>query len=419
MPGGVSSPVRAFRGVGGEPVFIRGAQGAWLEGGRRAPLRRLHRRLRADDPRPRPSRRGGGDPRRRGARAELRRAHRRRGRARRAHHRRSAFGRDGAPGLDRHRGHHVGAATGARGDRPRPRRQVRGLLPRRRRRLPGRRRLGRRDSRRAVVTGRAGGGDRRTRCSRRTTISTASKRSSATAGATIAAVIVEPIAGNMGVVPPASGFLAGLRELCTRHGALLVFDEVMTGFRVAWGGAQSLFGIEPDLTCLAKVIGGGLPVAAYAGRRELMRRIAPAGDVYQAGTLSGNPIAVAAGAATLDVLADGDGQALSRSRGGRRSPGARYRAAARRATGSPAWCTGRGRCSPFFLTAGPVQLAARRRRLGSRRLGAALPLAARAWRPPAALALRDAVRVDRARRRRDRRHPARVRRSAGGAGRRL
>ncbi|HVR28592.1 MAG TPA: glutamate-1-semialdehyde 2,1-aminomutase [Thermoanaerobaculia bacterium] len=127
----------------------------------------------------------------------------------------------------------------------------------------------------------------------------------------IAAVMVEPIAGNMGLILPVEGFLAGLRTLCTRHGALLVFDEVMTGFRVGWRGAQGLLGIEPDLTCLAKVIGGGLPIGAYAGPRDLMRRVAPAGDVYQAGTLSGNPIAVAAGAATLDILAARDGRAYA------------------------------------------------------------------------------------------------------------
>jgi glutamate-1-semialdehyde 2,1-aminomutase len=118
----------------------------------------------------------------------------------------------------------------------------------------------------------------------------------------IAAVIVEPIAGNMNLVPPVPGFLEGLRALCTRHGALLIFDEVMTGFRVAWGGAQTFLGIEPDLTTLGKVIGGGLPLAAYCGPADLMRRIAPAGPVYQAGTLSGNPLAVAAGRAALDEL---------------------------------------------------------------------------------------------------------------------
>ncbi len=119
----------------------------------------------------------------------------------------------------------------------------------------------------------------------------------------IAAVIVEPVAGNMGVVPPVPGFLEGLRRLTQEHGALLIFDEVITGFRVAYGGAQGLYGIQPDLTCLGKVIGGGLPVGAYGGRREVMDQLAPLGPVYQAGTLSGNPLAMAAGIATLQVLA--------------------------------------------------------------------------------------------------------------------
>ena len=121
-------------------------------------------------------------------------------------------------------------------------------------------------------------------------------------GHEIAAIIVEPIAGNMSLVPPAPGFLAGLRTLCDRHGSLLILDEVMTGFRVAWGGAQNILDIRPDLTTLGKVIGGGLPLAAYAGPRDLMRQIAPAGPVYQAGTLSGNPLAVAAGRAALAEL---------------------------------------------------------------------------------------------------------------------
>jgi glutamate-1-semialdehyde 2,1-aminomutase len=121
-------------------------------------------------------------------------------------------------------------------------------------------------------------------------------------GETIACVIVEPVAGNMNCVPPRPGFLQTLRELCTRHGALLVFDEVMTGFRVASGGAQSLYAVEPDLTTLGKIIGGGMPVGAYGGRRELMQQVAPAGPIYQAGTLSGNPVAMAAGLAMLDLL---------------------------------------------------------------------------------------------------------------------
>jgi glutamate-1-semialdehyde 2,1-aminomutase len=122
-------------------------------------------------------------------------------------------------------------------------------------------------------------------------------------GGDIAAVIVEPVVGNAGLILPDAGFLRGLREVTSAHGALLIFDEVMTGFRVAHGGAQALYGITPDLTCLGKVIGGGLPVAAYGGRREIMAQIAPAGPVYQAGTLSGNPLAMAAGIATLHALA--------------------------------------------------------------------------------------------------------------------
>jgi glutamate-1-semialdehyde 2,1-aminomutase len=121
-------------------------------------------------------------------------------------------------------------------------------------------------------------------------------------GSEVAAVLVEPVAGNMGVVPPVPGFLEGLRSLTRRHGALLVFDEVMTGWRVHPQGAQVLHGIEPDLTCLGKVVGGGFPAAAFGGRRDLMEFIAPAGPVYQAGTLSGNPVAMAAGLATLEIL---------------------------------------------------------------------------------------------------------------------
>ncbi|MBM4423221.1 MAG: glutamate-1-semialdehyde-2,1-aminomutase [Chloroflexi bacterium] len=118
----------------------------------------------------------------------------------------------------------------------------------------------------------------------------------------IAAIIVEPVAGNMGVVPPMEGFLAGLREITSAHGTLLIFDEVMTGFRVHRGGAQALYNIKPDLTTLGKVIGGGLPVGAYGGRREIMQMVAPAGPMYQAGTLSGNPLAMTAGIETLKEL---------------------------------------------------------------------------------------------------------------------
>jgi glutamate-1-semialdehyde 2,1-aminomutase len=121
-------------------------------------------------------------------------------------------------------------------------------------------------------------------------------------GKEIACFVIEPVAGNMGVVPPAAGYLHGLRDLCSKHSALLVFDEVMTGFRVAWGGAQALYDVKPDLTCLGKVIGGGLPVGAYGGRKDLMQMVSPAGPVYQAGTLSGNPLAMSCGLETLGVM---------------------------------------------------------------------------------------------------------------------
>ncbi len=123
-------------------------------------------------------------------------------------------------------------------------------------------------------------------------------------GEQIAAVIVEPVAGNMGCIPPQPGFLEALRSVTERHGALLIFDEVMSGFRVAWGGAQILYGVTPDLTCLGKVIGGGLPVGAFGGKREIMQLLSPAGAVYQAGTLSGNPLAVVAGHETLAALSE-------------------------------------------------------------------------------------------------------------------
>ncbi|MCA9131733.1 MAG: glutamate-1-semialdehyde 2,1-aminomutase, partial [Planctomycetales bacterium] len=123
-------------------------------------------------------------------------------------------------------------------------------------------------------------------------------------GQQLAGVILEPVAGNMGCVPPQPGFLQAARELCTQHGAVLIFDEVMTGFRVALGGAQQRYGVTPDLTTLGKIVGGGLPLGAYGGRADLMDQVLPAGKVYQAGTLSGNPLATAAGVATLKLLRD-------------------------------------------------------------------------------------------------------------------
>ena len=121
-------------------------------------------------------------------------------------------------------------------------------------------------------------------------------------GDSVAAIIVEPVAGNMGLVAPHKGFLDALRQTCDHCGSILIFDEVMTGFRVAYGGAQTLFGVSPDLTCFGKIIGGGLPVGAYGGRKDLMAQVAPQGSVYQAGTLSGNPVAMAAGIATLEQI---------------------------------------------------------------------------------------------------------------------
>ncbi len=170
----------------------------------------------------------------------------------------------------------------------------------------------------------------------------------------IAAVIVEPIAGNISLVPPVPGFLAGLREVCDLHGALLIFDEVMTGFRVAWGGAQNLFDLRPDLTTLGKVIGGGLPLAAYAGRRDLMQQIAPAGPVYQAGTLSGNPLAVAAGRAALAELSrDTDCCYEHLERIGARLQAGLEAAALRH--GIPLRVTRQGSMLGFFFTADPIE----------------------------------------------------------------
>lgn len=144
-----------------------------------------------------------------------------------------------------------------------------------------------------------------------------------TEGERVAAVIVEPVAGNMGCVPPQPGYLDALRRSTSRAGCLLIFDEVMTGFRVGWGGATELYGVTPDLTCLGKVIGGGLPVAAYGGPRALMERMAPSGPVYQAGTLSGNPLAMAAGITALDTLRATDAYARLETLGARLQTGLR------------------------------------------------------------------------------------------------
>lgn len=172
------------------------------------------------------------------------------------------------------------------------------------------------------------------------------------AGDEIAAVIVEPIAGNMGVVPPQPGFLEGLRETTEAHGALLIFDEVITGFRVAYGGAQELYGVTPDLTCLGKIIGGGFPVGAFGGRREIMERLAPAGDVYQAGTLSGNPIAMTAGLATLKALSSGEIYEELNSKGALLESGLKKAAAK---AGVPAQFTRVGSLASMFFTEEPVR----------------------------------------------------------------
>jgi glutamate-1-semialdehyde 2,1-aminomutase len=167
----------------------------------------------------------------------------------------------------------------------------------------------------------------------------------------IAAVMVEPIAGNMGLVPPADGFLAGLRDRCAAHGILLVFDEVISGFRAAAGGAQQVFGITPDLTCLGKIIGGGLPVGAYGGRADVMRMVSPAGPVYQAGTLSGNPVAMTAGLWALQRLTPRLYKDLAR-RGARLAAGF---AEAARAANVPLQVNAFGSLVTPFFTNAPVR----------------------------------------------------------------
>ena len=167
----------------------------------------------------------------------------------------------------------------------------------------------------------------------------------------IAALMVEPIAGNMGLVPPSDGFLAGLRARCSQHGILLVFDEVISGFRAAAGGAQRVFGVKPDLTCLGKIIGGGLPVGAYGGRADIMRMVSPAGPVYQAGTLSGNPVAMTAGLWALQRLTPKLYKDLAR-RGTRLAAGF---ADAARAAGVPLQVNAFGSLVTPFFTSKPVR----------------------------------------------------------------
>jgi len=180
----------------------------------------------------------------------------------------------------------------------------------------------------------------------------AMERVFAEVGSQIAAVIVEPIAGNMGMVPPEPGYLEGLREITAHHGALLIFDEVMTGFRVHFGGAQSLYRIKPDITMFGKVIGGGLPVGAYGGRRDLMEQIAPSGSIYQAGTLSGNPIAMTAGLATLRILREGNVYAELERKSARLADG--LNSAAKEA-GVPVYQTRVGSMMGLFFHPGPVR----------------------------------------------------------------
>ena len=171
-------------------------------------------------------------------------------------------------------------------------------------------------------------------------------------GAEIAALIVEPVAGNMGVVPPAPGFLEACRDVCTRHGAVLIFDEVITGFRVGWGGAQERFGVLPDLTTLGKIIGGGLPVGAFGGRREIMETVAPLGTTYQAGTLSGNPLAMSAGIATLTALSEPGVYERLEALGHRVAEGLR---AAADAAGRPVTINRVGAMLTMFFRDGPVR----------------------------------------------------------------
>ncbi|GAB4367632.1 MAG: glutamate-1-semialdehyde 2,1-aminomutase [Calditrichia bacterium] len=186
-------------------------------------------------------------------------------------------------------------------------------------------------------------------------------------GEEIAAVILEPVAGNMGVIPPEPGFLEGLRRLTSQHGSLLIFDEVMTGFRVARGGAQELYGVMPDLTTLGKIIGGGLPVGAYGGKREIMEQVAPVGAVYQAGTLSGNPLAVRAGLETLKLVNQAGFYEKLEESARILDSGIRENI---RKVGAPLFTTRVGSMSCLFFTDGPVKDYASATRSDTERFGA-------------------------------------------------
>lgn len=183
----------------------------------------------------------------------------------------------------------------------------------------------------------------------------------------VAAVIVEPVAANMGVVLPRPGFLAGLRTLCDQSGALLIFDEVITGFRLAPGGAQVLFGVRPDLTTFGKIIGAGMPVGAYGGRREIMQTVSPCGKVYQAGTLSGNPVAMAAGLAQLRILRDSPAVYAQANRLGERLCSGLRQIAAR--AGAPVTVNGIGSLGCLFFAPGPVEDYTAARRADTARYG--------------------------------------------------
>ena len=189
----------------------------------------------------------------------------------------------------------------------------------------------------------------------------------ALAGGDVAAVIVEPIPGNMGLVPPADGYLAGLRELTKRHGTLLIFDEVITGFRVAYGGAQQMFSVTPDLTCLGKIVGGGLPAAAFGGRGDIMQKLAPLGPVYQAGTLSGNPVAMAAGLKVIEILGRPGTYARLDQLGARLGTGL---AAAAKAAGVPTCINRVGSMLTLFFAPGPITDYATARTADTGRFGA-------------------------------------------------